>query len=413
MSTKLRVELPRPHSAQQRVIDESARWNVVNCGRRFGKTTLGINRAVPPTLDGLPVGWFSPTYKMLSEVWREAKAILQPIVRQVSEQEKRLILLTGGLIDFWSLDNPDVARGRKYARAIVDEAAMVKDLENAWNAVIRPTLTDYKGDGWFLSTPRGWDYYRVLYQRGQDPTYPDWRSWSMPTTENPYISPSEVEAARHELPERIFAQEYLAVFLEDGGGVFRRVLDATTAQLQDAAEPAHEYIFGVDWGKLNDFTVITVIDATAHEVVTVDRFNQIDYATQVDRLTALAERFLPFMIVAEMNSMGVPLIEQLQRRGMPIHPFTTTNATKQIAIDSLALAFERGVLRIPNDPILIAELQAYEAERLPSGMIRYGAPEGMHDDCVMSLALAWLPIAEGERAQGVYVYDDPVAISPY
>ncbi len=68
-------------------------------------------------------------------------------------------------------------------------------------------------------------------------------------------------------------------------------------------------------------------------------------------------------------------------------------ASKSASIDALALAFERGDLRIPNDPTLIAELQAYEMERLPSGLYRYSAPEGLHDDHVISLALAWQAVA--------------------
>jgi hypothetical protein len=87
--------------------------------------------------------------------------------------------------------------------------------------------------------------------------------------------------------------------------------------------------------------------------------------------------------------MGEPVIEQLIREGLPVQPFLTTNATKASAIDALTLAFERGELRILNDPVQIGELQAFEAERLPSGLTRYGAPEGMHDDTVMALALAW------------------------
>ena len=87
--------------------------------------------------------------------------------------------------------------------------------------------------------------------------------------------------------------------------------------------------------------------------------------------------------------MGEPLIEQLQQDGLPVTPFVTTNATKAAAIEALSLAFERGEIEILNDPALIGELQAYEAKRLPSGLLRYGAPEGMHDDCVMALALAW------------------------
>jgi hypothetical protein len=91
--------------------------------------------------------------------------------------------------------------------------------------------------------------------------------------------------------------------------------------------------------------------------------------------------------------MGGPLTEAMQRMALPVRPFTTSNATKAAVIDALALGFERGDIRIINDPVLVAELQAYEMERLPSGLIRYTAPDGMHDDCVIGLALAWQAVA--------------------
>lgn len=389
MTTTLDVRLRRPHAGQARVIAEARRFNVVNCGRRFGKSTLGIDRTAGPLLAGQPVGWFSPTYRMVTEVWRELKATYRDVTRHVSEQEKRIELVTGGVLDIWSLDAPDVARGRKYRRIIVDEAAMIRALEAAWNAVLRPTLADYEGDAWFLSTPKGRNFYWSLWRRGQDELLPDWMSWSMPSTANPHVPASEFDALRRELPERIYRQEVLAAFLEDGGGVFRGVMEAAIAERQDAAAPGRQYVMGVDWGKHNDFTVLAVIDATSGDLAELDRFNQIDYAVQTTRLRALADRFRPTTAVVERNSIGEPLIEQLQRDGLHVTPFLTTNASKAVAIDALALAFERRVLRIINDPVLVGELLAYEAERLPSGLLRYGAPPGQHDDCVMALALAW------------------------
>jgi phage FluMu gp28-like protein len=174
--------------------------------------------------------------------------------------------------------------------------------------------------------------------------------------------------------------------------VFRRVVEAATATRQAEPVAGHRYAMGVDWGKHNDFTVLTLIDLDERATVDLDRFNQIDYQVQLGRLTALYERFRPITIVAERNSMGEPLIEQLQRQALPVTAFNTTNATKTQVIEGLALAFERGDLRILRDQTLIAELQAYEMERLPSGLVRYGAPEGMHDDMVMSLALAWTAV---------------------
>jgi phage FluMu gp28-like protein len=369
-------------------------------GRRFGKTILGENSLAEMALTGVPVAYFAPTYKMLTDVWAEMRRMLQPVTASKSEQLHRIELITGGVIDMWSLDTADVARGRKYKRVVIDEAAMVRGLAEAWQAVIRPTLTDYEGDAWFLSTPKGRNFFWELWLRGQDPGQPEYKSWQMPTSANPYIKASEIAAAQRELPERVFSQEYLAEFLEDGGGVFRRVVEAATAETQDKTRGATQYVFGVDWGKHEDFTVITVLDVRQRAIVYLDRFSQIDYSVQTNRLRALYERFRPSMIIAERNSMGEPLIEQLQRAGLPMRAFLTTNASKAEAIDALALAFERGDIRIPNNPVLIGELQAYQMERLPSGLLRYAAPEGMHDDCVIATALAWHGMAStGQRAR--------------
>lgn len=359
------------------------------CGRRFGKTTLGLDRCATPEVLTRPVGWFSPTYKMLTEVWREAVRTFGPITARRDAGEHRLEFITGGVFECWSLDNPDAARGRKYRRIIVDEAAMVPTLMDAWQYVLRPTLVDMGGDAWFLSTPKGRNGFWQMHQWGQDPTQSEWASWQMTSYDNPKLPRAELDALRATMTERAFNQEILAQFLEDGGGVFRRVQDAATATVQDRAIRPHQYVVGVDWGRSDDYTVITVIDLVERAVVHLDRFNQIDYTLQLGRLQAACERFNPTVVLAEANSMGQPLIDQLQRTHMPVRPFVTTNATKAEAIDALALAFEQGAIRIPNDPVLIGELQAYEMERLPSGLLRYSAPPGLHDDCVMSLAIAW------------------------
>lgn len=216
------LKLRSLHGAQRRIKREARRFNVVDCGRQFGKSTLGVDLAIEGGLRGWPVAYFSPTYKMQTEIWREVDATTRPIQRTRHAQERRLELLTGGVIDFWSLDNPDAARGRRYKRAIVDEAAMIPDLEDAWNAVLRATLLRYEGDAWFKSTPRGFNYFQTLWERGQSDQFPEWMSWQMPSTENPYLSRDDIEQARRELPERVFRQEYLAEFVADGAIVWMR-----------------------------------------------------------------------------------------------------------------------------------------------------------------------------------------------
>jgi hypothetical protein len=301
-----------------------------------------------------------------------------------------------------SADNPDSLRGEGLDFVALDECAFTK--EEAWSEALRPALSDRQGKALFISTPKGRNWFWRLWTLGNSGDDDGWQSWRFPTGDNPYIPPEEIESARASLPDRVFRQEYLAEFIEDAGSVFRGVVAAATATAQDGRatvitdsgeeeDAKHDYAFGVDWGKHRDFTVIAVLDTTDNQLVALDRFNQIDYTVQVGRLKALAERFRPSQIVAERNSMGEPLIEQLQRDGLPVQPFTTTNASKAEAVDALALAFERSDIAILPDPVLIGELQAFEARRLPSGMLRYEAPSGMHDDTVMALALAWQAVA--------------------
>jgi len=390
------LQLPRPHPLQKRVIIEAKRFNALCCGRRWGKTVIGLDRTVDSavTHQGLPVAWFAPTYKLLKPAFETLVSTLYPITRRVNQQERSIELITGTMAECWSLDDPDAGRGRAYKRVVIDEAALVQNLEHVWQETIRPMLTDYQGDAWFLSTPKGIaNYFHTLYQRGQDPHSIEWASWQMPTLTNPYILPSEVEAARGDLTDLAFAQEYGAEFVTWAGQVFRRIVDAVRP-VDDESQPA---MIGVDWGRTGDYTVFTVISGTGC-VLEIDRFRGIEYALQRDRLAALWRKSGGRThIIAEQNSMGGPVIEQLLADGLPVIPFVTTNASKAAAVQALTLAFERLSITIPNDPVLIGELQAFEGKPLPSGLIRYAAPAGLHDDCVISLAMAWAGLLRPEQ----------------
>lgn len=405
MTTTVRVTLTEPHSAQWRVLSEAARFNVVACGRRWGKSELGMERASRAALDGYPVGWYAPTYKDAGEVWRDLKRTLAPVVATKNETEKRLELVTGGAIDVWTLDDPDSSRGRKYGRVIVDEAAKVQRLEQAWTETIRPTLTDYRGDAWFLSTPKGRNYFwRLFQQHGAGAK--GWRAWQMPTAANPLLDPAEIADAREQLPQSAFAQEYLAEFSDDAGAVFRNVRGCVDAGLLGAQPMAvvHRYYAGLDWAQMADFTVIAVVSDDGR-LVALDRFNQVGWGVQYGRVKAASERWTPSAALAELNSIGSPNLERLHAEGLPVwRAFTMTNQSKAEVVQALALAFERGEVRIPPDPVLISELEAFEAERLPSGKWRYSAPPGAHDDTVIALALAWEARNRGPRqAQGLRV----------
>lgn len=201
------------HPGQQKVLSERRRFNTLKCGRRWGKTKLSEELLLSPedktngALNGYPVAYFAPTYKMLMDVWRATNNIVYGITKSKSETEKRIELLSGGVIDFWSLEDPNSIRGRKYKRVVLDEVEVARNLKEGWQNVIRPTLTDMKGDAWFLSTPKfGSTYFKQLAKL----TDPDWMNWTFTTYDNPFLDPTEIDAARQQLDESTFRCEFLA-----------------------------------------------------------------------------------------------------------------------------------------------------------------------------------------------------------
>lgn len=387
---QVEIEVPELHNAQQQIVDESRRFNVLACGRRFGKSLLGIQLDLEPALEGYPVAWFSPTHKMLAEIWRDMTLILKPITKRTAVQEHRVELITGGVVDMWSLDAADSTRGRKYKRVVVDEAAMVPGFQDAWEAVIMPTLADYQGDAYWLSTPRGMNFFKQGFDNGQDPLQPEWMSWHFPTAANPYILPEEIEFQRQQLPELTFKQEYLAEFLQSEGAVFRNIEPNLTAPKDAKPEDhlGHRVVSGLDWAQKHDFTAHSIGCADCKVELELDRFNKIEWAFQRGRVKAQREKWGISQILAEHNSIGSPNIEALQAEGLPVLPFETTALSKGPLIQSLALVFERSEYKWLNIPVATAELVAYESKiSAITGRATYSAPEGMHDDTVIARAL--------------------------
>lgn len=399
----LRIRLPRPHKGQQAVLKSPARFKWLAAGRRWRKTTLGLHLAIGAALKGQIVLWGAPTHDQCRIAWNEmGRAAGQAAEFRVGRME--VLFPGGGRVIFRSLDNPDNARGHTAHGVIVDEATFVH--ERAWYEVLRPIISDTGGWALLMGTPKGRNYFWKEWNEAIDD--PDSDCWQIPTLgvritekgleraphplENPDFPFSEAVDMFNRLPQRVFEQEFMAEFVEDAGGVFRRVTQAATARERNTPEPGHSYVFGCDWAKYEDATVFAVLDITTKELVKLERFRKIDYTLQIERLKHLASIFRPIRIVAERNAMGDPLIELLRREGLPVVPYVMTLESKKQAIEKLALAFDKGDIRILPDRTLIAELQAYEAQRLPTGRLRYTAPSGAHDDTVVALALAWTQV---------------------
>jgi hypothetical protein len=380
------IRLPRHHSAQSQLDREASRFNVVNCGRRFGKTKYLLRRACMAALQGKSYGWFAPNYKYLLGPMKEIVSILSPVTSSKNLTDKRIELKTGGVIDFWTCDDPDAGRSRAYHEVAVDEAAMVKDLQEMWGMAIRPTLADHSGGAWFASTPKGMGDFYELWAKGQAVEEPEWKSWTMPTSANPYIDAGEIENARRGLPERIFGQEYLASFIEESGGVFRGV-SAVIDPSNTGAGAKGPFSMGVDLARVEDFTVITVLDSAGRQVYH-DRFNQISWERMIAAVQSAAGMFPECTVTVDATGVGDPVYERIRAVVPRAVPFKFTSQSKEAVIDNLAMQIEQGQLSLMDIPIQTAELMAYAYEVTAARNIRMNAPSGKHDDCVIALALA-------------------------
>ena len=208
----MRVDLKRPRGA---ILQDQARFKILACGRRWGKTYLGIMYLHPPKIEPEGFSWFvAPTY-------RQAKRIAWPVLKKLhrawgwhnhvnySEVELTATLPNQHKISLMGADNEDSLRGVGLRRIVMDEYAYMKP--NVWGEVIRPMLSDYNAPALFTGTPDGLNHFYDLYDRGQS-NEKNWQSWQYKSIEGGYIEPQEIEAARRDLDARTFRQEYEASF---------------------------------------------------------------------------------------------------------------------------------------------------------------------------------------------------------
>lgn len=386
------LKFPVLHPAQQVIRASKARFRVLACGRRFGKTLLITDEGLESLALGQRVAYFNLSYKQGREVWESFKRMGNPIISRKDENERRIETITGGVLDMWSLDNEKTAEnalGRFYDKVLFDEAARVPNLLTVWDKTISPMLMDTGGVALFASSPNGLNDFYTLYQRGNDPLFPDWQSFHYPTSANPHIRPEEIESARREKTDQAFRQEILAEFMADGSGVFRGVSAVATAPMDATPQPGFRYALGGDWGKQNDFTVFVVFCVETKEMVAIERFNRIDYHFQRERLKILINRWNPTVNLIEENSIGEINIEELRRDGIRVEGFQTTGESKPALIEELSVAIEKQRLTLMPDPVLLNEMNAYTMKRTATGRWQYNAPSGGHDDTVIATALAY------------------------
>jgi phage FluMu gp28-like protein len=368
----MRLELPKPHINQEQILGCEARFIVVMCGRRFGKSELSQIMGIKEAIKGGQVAYITPTYK-LAKVFFEKLTLVLPFKSNISDL--KIYCPNNGSIEFYTGERLDNLRGRKFHLVIVDEAAFIPDLESGWQNSIRPTLTDYQGKAVFLSTPRGKNFFYSMFMKGEEA---DWKSFKFTTYDNPYINIREIEDAKLQLPAVVFEQEYLANPAENSANPFG------SAFIRSCIKPisAQQIVsYGIDLAKSVDFTVIIGLDATGN-VAYFDRF-QMDWHNTKENI----KRLPPAPILVDSTGVGDPILEDLMREGINIEGLKFTSQSKQQLMEGLAQAIQQRKIGYPEG-VIVDELDIFEYQFTANG-VRYSAPSGFHDDCVVALALAW------------------------
>jgi hypothetical protein len=371
-----------------------ARFKVLSCGRRWGKTKAGANEFIKQLTNrpSRSVGFcVAPTFWHTEKQYKEFLNYCPKELITGINISKHLITLIGERqVWFKSADGPDSMRGEAVSVVWVDEGGQIK--EDRWTMELRPSLMDTEGNAVFTGTPKGKNWYFQLWTRGQDQHQTDYQSWAFSSYTNPYIKTSEIDEFKRDMPELAYRQEILAEFLDDVGSVFRNIR-ACIKGILEKPQPQKRYVLGVDLAKHTDFTVISILDNNGH-LCYFDRFSQIDWPFQEKRIVEAAHQYNNARILVDSTGVGDPIYDNLRRANVSVEGYKFTNASKKDLVENLSIQIENKAITYPDIPVLINELGLFGYKISPAGVTTYNAPEGYHDDTVISLALACWQISK-------------------
>lgn len=243
--------------SQNIIAEDVHRFRVINCGRRFGKTTLAVEeikgKAVAKTSR---IAYVAPTYQQARDIaWEMLKKELSPIATNINESRLEITVKNlendTSFITLRGWESIETLRGQSFDFIVIDEVASMRNFWSSWQEVVRPTLTDRKGEAMFISTPKGFNHFYDLYNFQERDV--DYKSFHFTTYDNPFIPVEEIDKAKIEIPETRFHQEYMADFRKTEGLVYKE-FDRTRHVYSDRnLEPEYptDTLAGIDWGWTN------------------------------------------------------------------------------------------------------------------------------------------------------------------
>lgn len=386
----MEITLYKPHKKQLEIhnaISGHGKFFVVSIGRQFGKTIMGENQALKWCLDNnnWRVGWISPTYKQCKKVFKEMVRALGKCPfysKPPNHSELTFFFLNGSELIFYSAEAYDSIRGETFDAIVGDEVAFWK--REAWTEVIKATLLVRGKKALLLSTPKGKDLFYELFNQAHSNN--NYHSFFGTSYDNPFIDSKEIDDARLTLPDHIFRQEYLAEFLEDSGTLFTNIKECIRSGNKTSLLFA-----GIDLGRADDYTVLTIVNDKNEEIY-CNRWRHLEWSKIVNNIVEQLNIYKPYTLI-ETNGAQDAIYEQIRNNisfsKNKLQPFVTTVKSKPVIIENLIVSFENKDIGIIGEDWQIAELQAFTYDyNIKTRKIKYSAPVGLHDDYVMSRAIA-------------------------
>lgn len=380
----IKVVLPTLHAGQVAALQMPGRFKSIRCGRRFGKTVLLSTIACDGCIKSENIGIFAPDYKTISETYNEIADILEPVKMSSSKIDGVIRTITGGRIDFWTLENERAGRSRKYHKVLFDEAAHTKpNLMRIWELAISPTLLDYKGSAIAFSTPNGVNQNNFFWRICNEKKH-GFVDFHAPTASNPFLPADEIEEYRKKYHPLVFQQEFLAEFVDWSGVAFfgkdHLLVDGQGVPYPSGCDTVFAVIdSAVKGGREHDGTAVTywaLSDFNAHKLICLDYdIISIDGAllehwipSVFSRLEELAKmcraRFGSRGAFIEDAASGSILLQQCALRGFPTEalPGDLTAAGKDARAINASSPVWRGEVKFSDyayDKIVVFK----EAER--------------------------------------------------
>jgi phage FluMu gp28-like protein len=377
---------------KKEIFNSKAKFHIINASRQSGKTTLLHQLALYLAINTrCKILWVAPVYSISKKTFTEIVEGLQGsgAIAEYLKVDQSINFTNGSEIVFKSAQNYDNIRGGSYEYVFIDEFAYIAD--EAWTQAIRPTLAVKGIKAFIASTPKGRNLFFNLASLGMDPDKEQYQYHFMNYHDNPWYDLQEVADAKKTLPESIYLQEYEAEFVDDGGVVFDNLLELSTVnEFLQKPKSGDRYFAGLDLARQTDYTVLTIVNQRK-EVVFVYRINKQSWELIVRGILKWLKIFKPVLYV-EVNSIGDVIYENIKKFYKRAYPFVTTQSSKQDLIEELIYEFSDFTLRVPTKELMYEmyhELSIFTFEySKKTRKIKYGAPSNMHDDTVISLALA-------------------------